>query len=209
VAVRLLIAAMVPLGVGLGWLWPRSVRPEVAVPQTVCVQAASVAVDCDRVDLATRWCEARLASLDAPSRLTLAHPPVPSDHATAVVDALAACGVPTEPVEVDCAELPCVVSARLGADEEEVTRAIAACPELAALGFASAPVQAWPVQCPDGTASTMGLIVAGDEIDAIATAMVPELADDEGFAGAIIGGYFVAGQVGRRAEQLARRWPCP
>lgn len=205
----LLIVLCLPIGGIVGYLAHRP--PAIAsspVTDRVCVAEAEATSDCGVVSLSTRWCEARLATLDTSSRLALVPRPVRDGYSEAVVDAFRSCGVPAVPVAVDCREPPCVVSAAID-DPEAVAAAIEACPELRALGFDPAPVQRWPVQCPDGTVSDMGFVVAGADLDSVAEALVPkEIADSDELGAAILAGYYAGGQIGRRADQLARSWPC-
>lgn len=181
-----------------------------------CVQQIAPEADasCDEIELATRWCEARLATLDAPTaRLTLSAPRERDRFARGIDNAFASCGVPAKPVVADCSEPPCVISVRLE-EQKAVEDAIRSCPALAALGFTEPIVQQWPIHCPDGTTETMGLVTASVDLQEVVEQLLPqkireaESDGDNTFWAALFASYYGYGQVGRRAEQLSRQWPC-
>jgi hypothetical protein len=194
-------------------------RPErtVARPPAETERASRICVEparseqppsCEEVDLATRWCEARLATMEAPARLRLTEPEPQPELDRQVRAAFASCGIAAEPVQTDCRELPCVVSMRLR-DLQATHEAMKACAPLARLGFEetedfSLILQQWPVRCPDGTTETMGMLARTTDLEPLIEELVPPSMEDE----LLSGGYYALGQMGRRAEQLARSWPC-
>jgi hypothetical protein len=202
------------VGVAAGYL-ARPQRPAPPGPsartertERICVEPTrSEAPSCEEVDLATRWCEARLATMQTPARLRLAEAEPQPELDQQLRAAFTSCGIAVEPVQTDCRELPCVVSVRMQ-DQRAVWEAVLACPALGALGFGDSGnfrpmVQQWPVRCPDGSTETMGLLTRTSDLDPLQEVLVPERWQEEG-----MGDYYALGQIGRRAEQLAQSWPC-